>query len=92
VPSAAEDKAVNGSGDNNLLHGCMGNMFAIDVTASPLPEQSEIPPKRRCSLIIPSLPTLKLDLPRRAALVIVAFPCKLPTTDHYLQMSWVTIR
>jgi prepilin-type N-terminal cleavage/methylation domain-containing protein len=50
-PSAVEDKAVTVSGDNSPLVGYMGNMFAIGVTASPLPEQPEILPKRLSALI-----------------------------------------
>ena len=52
-PSAVEDKAVPVSGDNSPLLGYMGYMFAIGVTASPLPEQQGILPKRLSSLINP---------------------------------------
>jgi len=60
-PSAVEDKAVTRSGDNCPLIGYMGNMFVIGVTASPLPEQPEILPKRLSSLINPSRAKLFTD-------------------------------
>ncbi len=60
-PSAVEDKAAMVSGNNSPLLGYMGNMFAIGVTASPLPVQPEILPKRLSSLINPSRAKLFTD-------------------------------
>ena len=61
-PSAVEDKTVTRSGDNSPLLGYMGNMFTIGVTASPLPEQPEIFPKRLSALISPSRAKLFTDI------------------------------
>jgi prepilin-type N-terminal cleavage/methylation domain-containing protein len=53
-PSAMEDKAVTVNGNSSPLIGYMGNMFTIGVTASPLPGQPDILPKRLSSLLNPS--------------------------------------
>ena len=60
-PSAMEDKAVTVSGNSSPLIGYMGNMFAIGVTASPLPGQPDILPKRLSSLLNPSRAKLFTD-------------------------------
>ena len=61
-PSAVEDKAVTVSGDNSPLIGYMGNMFTIGVTASPLPVQPDILPKRLGSLNNPCRAKLFTDI------------------------------
>jgi hypothetical protein len=56
-----EDKAVTVSRNNSPLIGCMGNMYAIGVSASPLGLGPDILPKRLPSLINPSRAKLFTD-------------------------------
>ena len=61
-PSAPEDKAIATPGDTSPLIGYMGNMFTIGVTASPLPIQPDILPKRLTALVNPDRAKLFADV------------------------------
>jgi prepilin-type N-terminal cleavage/methylation domain-containing protein/prepilin-type processing-associated H-X9-DG protein len=60
--SAPEDKAIVVTGGTSPLIGYMGNMFAIGVTASPLPLQPDILPKRLAALSNPTRAKLFTDV------------------------------